>query len=135
MNGSPQLEMAAERGLGECYDAGTGAGELRAGDIVIGRVLLSRLESSPSSLSHFPSPQSFAYTKYALRLLEKVGACVVMNEPTLLVGETGSGKTTSVQELANLTGRRLVVQNLSLSTDTSDLLGTYVCAVPLDTNI
>ena len=48
-----------------------------------------------------------------------------MNEPVLLVGETGSGKTTSVQELANLTFRKLVVQNLSLSTDASDLLGGF----------
>ncbi len=37
----------------------------------------------------------------------------------------GCGKTTVVQRLANLTGRKLIVQNLSLQTDSTDLLGGY----------
>ena len=37
----------------------------------------------------------------------------------------GCGKTTLVQRLANLTGRKLIVQNLSLQTDSTDLLGGY----------
>ena len=37
----------------------------------------------------------------------------------------GCGKTTLVQRLANLTGRSLLVQNLSLQTDSTDLLGGY----------
>ena len=49
--------------------------------------------------------------------------CVNLAEPVLLVGETGSGKTTAVQELAALVHHTLLVQNLSLSTDSSDLLG------------
>ncbi len=69
--------------------------------------------------------QNFALTKYSLRMLERVAICVVMNEPVLLVGETGAGKTSSVQELARLTCNKLIVQNLSLSTDTSDLLGGF----------
>lgn len=39
--------------------------------------------------------------------------------------KTGCGKTTLVQRLANLTGRALIVQNLSLQTDSTDLLGGY----------
>ncbi len=39
--------------------------------------------------------------------------------------QTGCGKTTLVQRLANLTGRTLIVQNLSLQTDSTDLLGGY----------
>ena len=69
--------------------------------------------------------QNFALTKYSLRMLERVAICVIMNEPVLLVGETGAGKTSSVQELARLTCNKLIVQNLSLSTDTSDLLGGF----------
>ena len=38
---------------------------------------------------------------------------------------SGCGKTTLVQRLANLTGRTLLVQNLSLQTDSTDLLGGY----------
>ena len=37
----------------------------------------------------------------------------------------GCGKTTLVQRLAKLTGRSLLVQNLSLQTDSTDLLGGY----------
>ncbi len=43
----------------------------------------------------------------------------------LLLLHTGCGKTTLVQRLANLTGRTLLVQNLSLQTDSTDLLGGY----------
>jgi midasin (ATPase involved in ribosome maturation) len=69
--------------------------------------------------------QNFAMTKYSLRLLERVAVCVARREPVLLVGETGTGKTTSVQELADMLGKRLSVQNLSLSTDVADLLGGF----------
>jgi len=40
--------------------------------------------------------KNFAETNYALRLMEAVGVCIVQNEPTLLVGETGCGKTVSM---------------------------------------
>lgn len=39
--------------------------------------------------------------------------------------ETGCGKTSIVQMLSKLAGFELVVQNLSLQTDTADLLGGY----------
>ena len=87
-----------------------------------GRVLCSEKKASMQNAS---GKQQFALTKLARRLLERVAVCVSMGEPVLLVGETGSGKTTSVQELADMTARKLVVQNLSLSTDTSDLLGGF----------
>ena len=67
--------------------------------------------------------QTFAYTRHDLKLLEKLACCVKMNESVLLVGETGCGKTTVIQELARLLNKKLIVQNLSLSTDTGDLLG------------
>ena len=41
------------------------------------------------------------------------------------IPQIGCGKTTLVQRLANLTGRSLLVQNLSLQTDSTDLLGGY----------
>lgn len=72
-----------------------------------------------------PPQQTYALTRHACRLLERVAACVLHREPVLLVGETGSGKTSSVQELASLTRRKLLVQNLSLSTDSTDLLGGF----------
>jgi MoxR-like ATPase len=67
----------------------------------------------------------FAQTNYALRLMESIGVCIRQNEPVLLVGETGCGKTTMVQQLASLCDRELIVQNLSLQTDSTDLLGGF----------
>lgn len=69
--------------------------------------------------------ETFAQTQNALRLMESIAVCVRQNEPTLLVGETGCGKTTILQHLARLCGRELIVQNLSLQTDSTDLLGGF----------
>jgi midasin len=43
----------------------------------------------------------------------------------VIVIETGCGKTTIIQRLASLSRHELVVQNLSLQTDSTDLLGGY----------
>ena len=51
--------------------------------------------------------------------------CVARNEPMLLVGETGVGKTVVIQRLASMIGKTLVVQNMSLQTDSTDLLGGF----------
>ena len=58
----------------------------------IGRVNLSVLDSSSHapSRSSSPSENNFAQTDYALRLMESIGVCIRENEPTLLVGETGT---------------------------------------------
>ena len=51
----------------------------------------------------------FALTRETLYLLEKLCVCVCRNEPTLLVGETGCGKTSTVQYLAQQTGILFIV--------------------------
>ena len=48
-----------------------------------------------------PLGTSFAQTGHAMRLLESVAVAVQQQEPVLLVGETGTGKTTAVQQLAS----------------------------------
>lgn len=120
--------------LGRCW--GVGAAQVEAmllqgspqvhwdqsgGALTVGRCTLAAAPAQSPGASN----QLFALTRHACRLLERVAACVQHGEPVLLVGETGSGKTTSVQELANLTRRTLLVQNLSLSTDSTDLLGGF----------
>jgi MoxR-like ATPase len=86
----------------------------------------SNLESSSLSSNGSKSNNSnFAATGSALRIMESIGLCISENEPVLLVGETGGGKTTILQQLARLCGRELIVQNLSLQTDSTDLLGGY----------
>lgn len=48
--------------------------------------------------------QTFAATRPAAVLLERLAVCIAKQEPVLLVGETGTGKTTTVQHLARITG-------------------------------
>ena len=67
----------------------------------------------------------FAPTSVSLRLLEKLAVCVRMNEPVLLVGETGAGKTSTVQHLADELGQELVVLNMNQQSESSDMLGGF----------
>ena len=89
--------------------------------------LLARKAKLPPPSGRSPARSggggSFAQTRQTLALMERVAACVQLGEPVLLVGETGGGKTTLVQELASRCGHTLLVQNLSLQTDAADLLG------------
>ena len=103
----------------------TPAFAVKDGKLIIGRIEISIPETCDMQEGSAQRVQQFAFSKHSLRLLETVAACVAMGEPVLLVGETGSGKTTSVQELASIMKHTLVVQNISLSTDSSDLLGGF----------
>lgn len=51
----------------------------------------------------------FATTGHVARLMEKIASCVQWKEPVLLVGETGTGKTAVVQQLAKNIGVTLTV--------------------------
>ncbi|XP_037035796.1 midasin isoform X2 [Bradysia coprophila] len=68
---------------------------------------------------------TFSFTRLALCILEKIAVAVTHNEPVLLVGETGVGKTSSVQYLAHQTKHKLVVVNMNNQSDVSDLIGGY----------
>lgn len=87
--------------------------------VTIGRVRLARrpLSSRASGL---------AATKLSRQVLERLAICVQSSTPVLLVGETGTGKTTLVQELARMTGQaKLSVLNMSQQTEAADLLGGF----------
>ena len=86
----------------------------------IGRCSLPKL---PGSARRTPRP--FAYTTHARKLVEQLSVAVAHQEPLLLVGETGTGKTTVVQHLADLVHQRLVVVNVSQQTESGDLLGGF----------
>lgn len=68
---------------------------------------------------------NFARTKHSKRLMEQIGVAIEMVEPVLLVGETGTGKTTVVQEIAKMMNKKLTVINVSQQTESGDLLGGY----------
>ena len=89
----------------------------RNGVVQIGRV---QLETNKMHLA-----ESFAPTSHSVALMEKLAAAVVMNEPVLLTGETGVGKTFIVQNLAEAVGKTLVVHNLNQQTDCSDFMGGW----------
>ncbi|EQC37386.1 hypothetical protein SDRG_04990 [Saprolegnia diclina VS20] len=89
--------------------------------VTVGRVQLQALSQSSSTGHQIP----FVLTGHCLRLMEQLAATVSTFEPTLLVGETGCGKTTLIQYLASAMGQTLVVQNLNVQSDSADLLGGY----------
>ena len=93
----------------------------------IGRTSLAirkRPHSAKLSGSRIGSSR-FATTDHVLRLLESVAVAVKQAEPCLLVGETGTGKTTIVQRLADSLQQKLTVVNLSQQSEAGDLLGGY----------
>ncbi len=51
--------------------------------------------------------------------------CLQHSEPALLVGETGTGKTTVCQMLALARGQSLHIINCNQHTETSDFLGGF----------
>ncbi|CAO3620235.1 unnamed protein product [Mucor hiemalis] len=63
------------------------------------------------------------WTKAMRRLFNLVARCLQHNEPVLLVGETGCGKTTVCQMLAETYNRELHIVNCHQNTETGDLLG------------
>lgn len=93
----------------------------------IGRISLSKrkLRHGEKSLGSQTDVNPFATTNHVLRLLESVAVAVRQAEPCLLVGETGTGKTTIVQKLADTLNQRLTVVNLSQQSEAGDLLGGY----------
>lgn len=90
----------------------------------IGRVSIFKNRiSRNSSKKNKPSP--FATTDLVLRQFESIAMAVQMAEPCLLVGETGTGKTTMIQQLAQSLNHKLVVVNLSQQSEAGDLLGGF----------
>lgn len=93
----------------------------------IGRTSLSKRKRphGAKSLSSRIDTSPFATTNHVLRILESVAVSVRQAEPCLLVGETGTGKTTIVQRLADMLDQKLTVVNLSQQSEAGDLLGGY----------
>ncbi|XP_030875252.1 midasin-like [Leptonychotes weddellii] len=92
-------------------------------DVQVGRVRLLRKQSEAVHIQR--EKLTFAPTRPSSVLIEQLAVCVSKGEPVLLVGETGTGKTSTVQYLAHITGHRLRVVNMNQQSDTADLLGGY----------
>uniref|UniRef100_A0A8D0DW25 Midasin n=1 Tax=Salvator merianae TaxID=96440 RepID=A0A8D0DW25_SALMN len=92
-------------------------------EVSIGRVQL--LKKQTHMLLMQRKKQTFAATRPSSVLIEQLAVCVDKGEPVLLVGETGTGKTSTVQYLARISGHHLRVINMNQQSDTADLLGGY----------
>lgn len=51
--------------------------------------------------------------------------CVSMNWPSILVGETSSGKSSIVKLLADLTGNTLLTFHMNSAIDSTEILGGF----------
>ena len=70
------------------------------------------------------------WTSGMRRSVDLILRCIHNNEPVLLVGETGTGKTTAVQVVAAMLGRKLRILNCHQHTESSDFLGAMRPAKP-----
>uniref|UniRef100_A0A452IL40 Midasin n=1 Tax=Gopherus agassizii TaxID=38772 RepID=A0A452IL40_9SAUR len=96
---------------------------IREHEVAVGRVRLLRKQTQALLIQR--EKQTFAATRPSSVLIEQLAMCVDKGEPVLLVGETGTGKTSTVQYLAHITGHHLRVINMNQQSDTADLLGGY----------
>ena len=100
--------------------------QITESEFIVGRVAIPRRKSkfhTPKSLTATSIP--FSFTRQSTALLEKVAACVSYNEPVLLVGETGTGKTSTIQYLAHQLKHTLHIINMNQQSDGTDLLGGF----------
>ena len=65
----------------------------------------------------------YSLSKRNLTLLEQLTLAINMQEPILVVGETGTGKTATIQFLARKTNNVIKVINLSQQSEPGDLIG------------
>ncbi|KAL4893065.1 AAA ATPase [Aspergillus ambiguus] len=109
-----------------CLHERTPAYSDQGNNVILGREICRKVKVPSGSISKQSSDSSrFASTRAALKLMEEVAAAVQMAEPVLLVGETGIGKTTVIQQLATLMRQKLTVVNLSQQSESTDLLGGF----------
>ncbi|RLN87173.1 hypothetical protein BBJ28_00016114, partial [Nothophytophthora sp. Chile5] len=80
-------------------------------------------DGDPKAEGNAAGLEKISVTKSLRRLFALVGRCLQHEEPVLLVGETGCGKTTVCQLYSLLFGQPLHILNCHQHTETSDFLG------------
>ncbi|KAL9001429.1 MAG: hypothetical protein Q9169_000004 [Polycauliona sp. 2 TL-2023] len=120
-----ELQISSER-VSYCLHTRKPEYVMKEKTVRIGRARLKgRTPSAASSTTKQAKSNPFATTHSVLRHLESIALAIQMAEPCLLVGETGTGKTTMIQELAQSLNHKLVVVNLSQQSEAGDLLGGF----------
>ncbi|EEP81459.1 conserved hypothetical protein [Uncinocarpus reesii 1704] len=83
---------------------------------------IASLETRFRQLSANP-PSGIVWTRAMRRLFLLVANAIQHNEPVLLVGETGCGKTQLCQAIAEACGKELSILNAHVNLETGDLIG------------
>lgn len=79
---------------------------VQAGTFSVGRARLPCMlgKFGPSShemlMGSSVKPSKFAFTTHSTQTMQSIAVAVQMSEPLLLVGESGTGKTTIIQHIA-----------------------------------
>lgn len=115
--GSARLSKCVDSEAQTASDVSWGDSSASLVDAVFGEADAEEtsLRAAESSLT---SPQ--------LRLLERIVRCLACDEPVLLVGDTGTGKTFLVSFIAERVGAQLSVVNLHQQSQAEDLFGRWV---------
>lgn len=98
--------------------------DLRSNVLIAGRARLPRKEAQDFQRMYVENT-NFSFTTLSACLLERIAGCIMQKEPVLLVGETGTGKTSAIQYLARSTNHKLIIINMNQQSDSVDLLGGY----------
>ncbi|KAH6911428.1 P-loop containing nucleoside triphosphate hydrolase protein [Coprinopsis sp. MPI-PUGE-AT-0042] len=101
-----------------------------AAGVRVGRVYLPAQSVKSELLNQQSRP--YALHRPAVCLLSRVASAITLNEPVLLTGETGTGKTSAITHLASILRKPLISLNLSHQTESSDLVGGLK---PIDAHI
>ena len=85
---------------------------------------VSTLYTVPPSQNHI-SVCSLEWIPSTTRMFQLVQKALTMKEAVLLIGDTGTGKTSVCQELARLNHQKLHILNCHLHTETADFVGGF----------
>lgn len=127
MRVSPPLDVTSENGSSMYAEAG------KAGERALALALAEadegdeKVDLDPTSPAFAlrSSLRGLAWTPTLVRAFALVDAAMAAGEPVLLIGDTGSGKTTACQLAAALRGLPLVTVSCSRFTEAADFVGGY----------
>ena len=119
------FDQILERTFGEAKKEDEVRIEAGAGRVKIDGVELNQHADSARPLVPTEASSNLVLTPKTVRELEKVARSIVLDDPLLLVGETGAGKTSLIRYLAYLTRSPFLRLNLSGQTEKTEFLGKH----------